>query len=103
MDELNQRVAGRSLPLRAGPLARLALAAGVGSLATLAVAWGFWQHRELRACCGAVGVMLAALGSGAGLWAAVRMRSVRLLLSSLPVVVALVGWMWLTRQRFLTP
>jgi hypothetical protein len=90
----------RSAAVPVGSLMRFVLVAGCGSLLTLSVAHGFWYLRDVRACCVGVGFLSAATGSGVGMWAALRLRSLKLLLSSLPVILALVGWMWLMHRHF---
>jgi hypothetical protein len=97
--ETNEANDRRSATVPVGFLMRFVLVAGCGSLLALSVAHGFWHLRDFRACCVGVGFLWAAIGSGVGTWAALRLRSLKLFLSSLPVILALVGWIWLMHRH----
>ena len=75
---------------------RLTLAFGLVALLMLAVMVPFFHVSFVRQICGGLGCTLAPIGAGIGVWSAVRLRSPRVLIGSLPALAACIGWTYFT-------
>jgi hypothetical protein len=71
------------------------LALGIPALISLVVAVIFLHNREVRSACAGGGCQLALWGFGGGVWSAIRLRSWRHLLATLPAALAVAGWGWI--------
>jgi len=79
----------------------ITLSMGLASLLCLPFAHVFWNVSAIRGACGGIGCFLAVMGSGIGIWAAIRLISFRLVAATLPAIASLVLWGWFAYVKLL--